>query len=204
VLLVTHDADARAAIFALIGAGIAAEMVATVHGRGGVGKAVGASRSANRLDRGTKWILIAGIVGGIYVPALLDRGSPGLRAGANTWATYALGLVILAGGIILRVSAVWSLGRYFRREVTIEAGQTVHTSGPYRWIRHPAYLGDLMIVFGFGLAWGSWIGAAVGTAIAFAGHLPRIRVEETALRRTLGESYESYARDRARLVPGVW
>ena len=88
--------------------------------------------------------------------------------------------------------------------MTIEAGQTVHTSGPYRFLRHPAYAGDLLIVFGFGLAWGSWIGAAIGTAIAFAGHLPRIRVEEHELRRALGDSYERYARGRARLVPGVW
>ena len=80
----------------------------------------------------------------------------------------------------------------------------MHTSGPYRWLRHPAYTGDLLIVFGFGLAWGSWIGAVIGTAIAFAGHLPRIRVEETELRRALGEPYERYANGRARLVPGVW
>ena len=51
---------------------------------------------------------------------------------------------------------------------------------------------------------GSWIGAAVGTAIALAGHLPRIHVEETELTRALGEPYERYARGHARLVPGVW
>jgi protein-S-isoprenylcysteine O-methyltransferase Ste14 len=204
VLLVTHHAGARAAIFALIAAGIVAEVVATLHGRAGVGDVIGSSRGPGRLDRGTKWILVGGLVAGIYVPVLLVRAFPSVRVGANIWLTYALGLAILVCGIVLRVSAVWSLGRYFRREVTIEAGQTVHTTGPYRFVCHPAYSGDLLIVFGFGLAWGSWVGAAIGTAIAFAGHLPRIRVEEDELRRALGDSYENYARGRARLVPGLW
>jgi protein-S-isoprenylcysteine O-methyltransferase len=149
-------------------------------------------------------VLVLATLAGLFAGVLVARYVPALRAGANTWLTYALGLAVLAFGIVLRVSAVWSLGRYFRREVTIEAGQTVHTSGPYCWLRHPAYTGDLLIVFGFGLAWGSWIGAAIGTAIAFAGHFPLIRVEESELRRAFGDSYESYARGRARIVPGVW
>jgi protein-S-isoprenylcysteine O-methyltransferase Ste14 len=88
--------------------------------------------------------------------------------------------------------------------VTIEAGQTVYTGGPYRWVRHPAYLGDLLISAGIGLALGSWLGAAVALALTLIGHLPRIRVEEEELRRAFGESYESFGRGRARLVPGVW
>jgi protein-S-isoprenylcysteine O-methyltransferase Ste14 len=204
VLLVTQHAAARAGLFALIGAGLVAEVVATAHGRRGTADGLGTNRGASRLDRGTKWVVVLGIVGGIYVPSRLVSSYPSLRVGANTWATYTLGLAILAAGLGLRVWAVWSLGRYFRREVTIVPGQTVQTSGPYRWIRHPAYLGDLLIVFGFDLAWGSWVGAALGTAIALAGHLPRIRVEEAELRRAFGESYGRYARGRARLVPGVW
>ena len=141
--------------------------------------------------------------GGIFA-ALLIAHVPALRAGANTWLTFGIGIAVLWAGFALRVSAVWSLGRYFRREVTIEEGQTVHTSGPYRWVRHPAYLGDLLIAAGFGLAVGSWIGAAVALVLTLVGHLPRIRVEEEELRRAFGESYDSVARGRARLVPGVW
>ena len=97
-----------------------------------------------------------------------------------------------------------TLGRFFRREVTIEVGQSVVETGPYRWVRHPAYTGDLLIAFGFGLALGSWVGAAVALAVTFAGHIPRICVEEAALRGALGDAYESYARGRPRLVPGLW
>ena len=203
MLLVTHDTDARGALFASFAAGLALEALATLHGRRGDAFRL---RPGGRttLDRGTGQVLVLAMVAGFFAAVLLARFAAGFRAGANTWATYALGLLILWTGIGLRVWAVGSLGRYFRREVTIEAGQTVHASGPYRWVRHPAYLGDLLIVFGFGLAWGTWIGAAVGTAIALAGHLPRIRVEEFELERALGEPYARYAGARARLVPGVW
>lgn len=198
MLLIGEHTAARGALFGMMIAGAVAEAVVTRRRRGD------RPPTASTLDRGTKRVLVLATLAGLFAGVLVARYVPALRTGANTWLTYALGLAVVAFGIVLRVSAVWSLGRYFRREVTIEAGQTVHTSGPYRWLRHPAYTGDLLIVFGFGLAWGSWIGAVIGTAIAFAGHLPRIRVEETELRRALGEPYERYANGRARLVPGVW
>jgi protein-S-isoprenylcysteine O-methyltransferase Ste14 len=198
MLLVDDHAAARGLVWGSFALGFAAE-IAVTRLRGGPRR----PSTGRSLDRGTGTVLVLAVVAGLFVGALVGR-VPSLRAGANTWTTYVLGLAILWLGIALRVWAVWSLGRYFRREVTIEPGQTVHTSGPYRFVRHPAYAGDLLIVFGFGLAWGSWVGAAIGTAIAAAGHLPRICVEESELHRSLGAAYDAYAAQRARLVPGVW
>jgi len=202
VLLVTHHAAARAAIFATIGAGLALEVLATLARRGGLREALGGS-SGSVLDRGTKQVLVVLWVGGMFASAFIAR-VPSLRVGANTWLTFGIGIGVLAAGIALRLWAVWSLGRYFRREVTIEPGQSVHRGGPYRFVRHPAYTGDILIAAGFGLAWGSWVGAAVALVLTLAGHLPRIHVEEGELERAFGDSYESFALGRARLVPGVW
>ncbi len=74
-----------------------------------------------------------------------------------------------------------SLGRWFRREVTIEPGQRLVRRGPYRVLRHPSYTGLVLIFAGFGLAIGSWVGAAAALVLVLAGMLPRIRVEESAL-----------------------
>jgi protein-S-isoprenylcysteine O-methyltransferase Ste14 len=199
VLLVEAHHGARALLYATFGVGIAAEAAVTVYRRRG--DAFRGRGSA--LDRGTKRVLALFWFAG-FLAALLIARVPALRVGANTWVTFGIGIGVLWSGIALRLSAVWSLGRYFRREVTIEAGQTVYTGGPYRWVRHPAYLGDLLISFGFGLALGSWIGAAAALLLTLAGHLPRIRVEEQELRQAFGESYDSFADARARLVPGVW
>jgi protein-S-isoprenylcysteine O-methyltransferase Ste14 len=199
MLIVDHYAVARDAIWGSVVAALAAEVVATVR-RGNLDRGT----DGPSLDRGTRQVLVIATVAGIVAGTQIARHAAGFRAGANTWAAYAVGLAILWAGIGLRLWAVWSLGRFFRRDVRIVSGQTVHTSGPYRFVRHPAYLGDLLIAFGFVVAWGSWVAAAIAVAIALAGHLPRIRVEEAALRRALGEAYDRYAARRARLVPGVW
>jgi protein-S-isoprenylcysteine O-methyltransferase Ste14 len=202
--LVGHEEGARAVIYGTLAGGVALEVVATYRGRGSLREAFAIGRGHSPADRGTKQVLVLAMVAGVFAAAFIARDAPALRAGANTWRTLAVGAGIVWLGIALRVSAVWTLGRFFRREVTIETGQTVVETGPYRWVRHPAYTGDLLIAFGLGLAWGSWVGAAVALVVAFAGHVPRIRVEEAALREALGETYERYARRRARLVPGVW
>ena len=100
--------------------------------------------------------------------------------------------------------AVRTLGRFFQRQVVVEPGQTIVRAGPYRRLRHPAYAGDLLSIFGFALMIGSWIGAVAALGIAFAAHVPRIHVEERALRDAFGASYANYARATARLLPYVW
>jgi protein-S-isoprenylcysteine O-methyltransferase Ste14 len=201
VLLVSHDPTARAAIWGTIGTGAFAELAATYYRRRDLFRT---ARAHSAADRGTKQVVVVALVGAILASVLIANSAPALRAGANTWGALGLGVAVLAAGEGMRVWAVATLGRFFRREVTIVSGQTVIETGPYRYVRHPAYVGDLLIVFGFGLAWGSWVGAAAALVIAFVGHLPRIRVEEAALREAFGEPYERYAARHARLLPGVW
>jgi protein-S-isoprenylcysteine O-methyltransferase Ste14 len=201
VLLVSHDPLARAAIWGTIGAGAFTELAATYYRRRDL---FTTRRGHSPADRGTKQVVVLALVTAIFASVFIANSAPALRVGANTWATLGLGVAVLAAGEGLRVWAVATLGRFFRREVTIVSGQTVVESGPYRFVRHPAYLGDLLIAFGFGLAWGSWVGAGVALVVALVGHLPRIRVEETLLRDALGEPYERYAARHARLLPGVW
>jgi protein-S-isoprenylcysteine O-methyltransferase Ste14 len=115
-----------------------------------------------------------------------------------------LGLAIVLAGAVLRDWAIVSLGRYFRREVTIEPGQRIVRRGPYRMLRHPSYTGIFLILGGFGLTFGSWVSAAVALLIVFAGTLPRIWVEERALAQAFGSDYANYASSTSRLLPHVW
>ena len=78
------------------------------------------------------------------------------------------------------------------------------TDGPYRLIRHPSYAGLLLAVTGVGLVIGNWwslISLTVGMAV---GLVFRIRVEERALLRDLGDDYRDYAATHKRLIPFVW
>ena len=107
----------------------------------------------------------------------------------------------MSTGLALRWWAVHVLGRFFTIDVAIHDAHTVIETGPYRWIRHPAYTGTLLTLTGIGLALGTWLGLALIALFATIGFTNRIRVEEAALSASLGEPYRSYAARTRRLIP---
>jgi protein-S-isoprenylcysteine O-methyltransferase len=155
-------------------------------------------------DRWTKWIVVLASRVAIVAALAIAAFMPGLRTYANDWWTLGLGVAVVLAGVALRAWAILTLGRYFRREVTIEPGQMLVRRGPYRVLRHPSYTGIMLSVAGLGLAFGSWVGAGVALLVMFAGMLPRIRVEEQALARAFGAGYADYASSTARVVPHIW
>ena len=97
-----------------------------------------------------------------------------------------------------------ALGRSFRTTVEVDSGQPVVSTGPYRWIRHPSYLGLLLIMAGFGLALGGWLSLVAAVVLPLPALAWRMHVEEAELIRVLGEPYRAYRAHTARLVPRVW
>ena len=202
--LLLHDPVAHWFVVAAAVAVMVGEVVATYLGQAHDGNDHMRRRgNAPPQDRGTKWIIVLAAYLGVAAALAITR-VPALRAYANNWWTLGLGVAIVLAGVALRSWAILSLGRYFRREVTIEPGQRIVRRGPYRVLRHPAYAGIALIIAGFGLAFGSWVSAAVALFIVFAGMLPRIRVEERALAQAFGADYTDYANSTARVLPHVW
>ena len=210
-----HDPVAHWLIVATAVAVLTGEIVATYLGRAREGKrqVFGSladslllythGRGAVRQDRGTRVIVALALYLAIAA-ALAVAKVPRLRVDANSWWTLGLGLAIVFAGAALRDWAILSLGRYFRREVTIEPGQRIVRRGPYRSLRHPSYTGICLILAGFGLTFGSWVSAVVALLIVFVGLLPRIRVEEHALAEAFGSDYTTYATSTDRMLPHVW
>jgi protein-S-isoprenylcysteine O-methyltransferase Ste14 len=163
-----------------------------------------ATRADKREDRGTKRILVGSMLVALALGVVAARRLPGLALPGNGWIWVGLGAVVAWSGIALRAWAIATLGRFFRRDVTIAADQVVVSTGPYRWLRHPAYTGNLLVALGFGLMLGNIGSLLVLGVVPFLGHVPRIRVEEAALERELGDPYRAFAAARARLVPGLW
>ncbi len=214
--LLLHDPPARLLLGAAVVALAAGEVGATYLGRSREGERHVLGSLAESLllrrrrdgavsqDRSTKWIIVLASRVALFAALLIALLVPGLRAYANTWWTLGLGVALLLAGVALRAWAIVTLGRYFRREVTIEPGQALVRRGPYRLLRHPSYSGLLLAYFGLGLAFGSWASAAVALVLLTAGLLPRIRVEERALARAFGPAYTEYAATTWRLLPHVW
>ena len=84
-----------------------------------------------------------------------------------------------------------------------DRGQTVISTGPYHYVRHPMYAGLLFFVIGTSLLLGSGYGILVG--MLFVALLARRAVlEERTLRNEL-PGYDGYmARVKYRLIPYVW
>jgi protein-S-isoprenylcysteine O-methyltransferase Ste14 len=152
-------------------------------------------------DRATR-VLIVMTLGAAVVVAL------GARSAAPTLRTPDLlriaGVVVMWLGLALRIWAIAALGGAFRTTVEVEPGQTVVSSGPYRWILHPSYTGLLLIVAGFGAALGNWLSLTACVLLPLPAIVWRIHVEEAELNRVLGEAYRTYQSDRARLIPWLW
>jgi protein-S-isoprenylcysteine O-methyltransferase len=214
--LLLQDPTASRLLAAAVGGMVVGEVVATYLGqaRDGERRLLGSlveslllvrrRGAAVSQDRWTKWIVVLASRAGVFAALAIAWLLPSLRFYANDWWTLGLGVAIVVAGTALRAWAIVTLGRYFRREVTIEPGQRLVRRGPYRVLRHPSYTGILLSVAGIGLAFGSWFSAAVALLVMFAGMLPRIRVEERALAQAFGADYADYANSTARVLPYVW
>jgi protein-S-isoprenylcysteine O-methyltransferase Ste14 len=111
-------------------------------------------------------------------------------------------LLLIPAGLALREWAIIKLGRFFSRTVQIEAGHQLITDGPYRWLRHPAYTGMVLIYLGIALSLGSWVGAAAALAMMLSATLYRISIEEKVLAEAFGDEYREYMNHTWKLFPG--
>ncbi len=88
--------------------------------------------------------------------------------------------------------------------MAIQDAQQITRTGLYRFVRHPSYLGLLLVFLAIGLHSRNWISFAVVLVPTIAALLYRIHVEETALAEAFGEEYVAYSKATKRLVPGVY
>ena len=156
-----------------------------------------------REDRGNRWVIAAFAVLGLldgYLPAYTDRiDFWTIDSDAIRW----FGVAIFATGGALRLWPVFVLGRRFSGLVAIQPGHTLVTTGIYRVIRHPSYLGLLLTALGWALAFRSGVGLVL-LALLIPPLLARIRSEERLLDAQFGDEYRAYKKLTSRLLPGLY
>jgi protein-S-isoprenylcysteine O-methyltransferase Ste14 len=118
--------------------------------------------------------------------------------------TQIVALLIVSAGYTL---VVWATGTnaFFSQVVRIqtERGHTVVSSGPYRFVRHPAYVGMVLVVLGAPIMLGSWWALIPGVISAVL-VIVRTALEDKTLQAELPGYVEYAQRTRYRLLPGVW
>jgi protein-S-isoprenylcysteine O-methyltransferase Ste14 len=129
----------------------------------------------------------------------LPLSLPLLRGALPPPGRQALADVLLCCGMAW---AVWSL-RYLDRSLSVLAqAREVVVRGPYRWVRHPLYLGEVVAGLGLALAANSY--AALALWIAMCGlQIYRAVREEQVLLQAL-PAYRSYRGSTAALLPGIY
>jgi protein-S-isoprenylcysteine O-methyltransferase Ste14 len=125
---------------------------------------------------------------------------PALRSGFAS----GLGVGLFIGGYLL---STWAFveNRFFSSVVRIQTdrGHTVCDSGPYRWVRHPGYLGGIFSWLGTPLILGSLWGFFPIIALIIL-YIVRTRLEDQTLQAELS-GYKQYAQKvRYRLFHGLW
>jgi protein-S-isoprenylcysteine O-methyltransferase Ste14 len=151
-------------------------------------------------------MLIMSIVGvgliALYVVGGLDERH-GWSVGIALAGQIAAGVVMGLGYALV----VWATAanRFFSLivRIQVERGHVVATRGPYRWVRHPAYVGGILIDLAGPILLGSWWALLPGILCGLLMVL-RTALEDRTLLREL-EGYPVYASQvRRRLIPGVW
>jgi protein-S-isoprenylcysteine O-methyltransferase Ste14 len=101
-----------------------------------------------------------------------------------TWRVLAVGTVVALAGESIRV---WAAGH-------LEKSREVTRSGPYRWFRHPLYVGSALMGIGVAIAANSPIAAAAIALYLTVTMTAAIRTEEAFLRERFGPEYDDYCR----------
>ena len=133
-------------------------------------------------------------LGAVYEPATFRAGH---------WLRYVC-LGLLAVGLVIRWTAIYTLGKSFSANVAIHATQRLNQSGLFRWMRHPSYTGMMLIFLAMGLNTRNWLGLGIIVLLPVAALLYRIHVEEAALTGAFGAEYVEYSQRTKRLIPGIY
>lgn len=154
-------------------------------------------------DRGSMLLMWVVVASAITAAEFLRYGTLATIHGGGHELKLAAVLVMIAG-LLVRWTAILSLGKSFSANVAIHATQTIYRGGLYRWLRHPSYSGLLLIFAAIALRERNWLAIAVLLLPTTAALLYRIHVEEAALREAFGAEYVSYSETTWRLIPGLF
>jgi protein-S-isoprenylcysteine O-methyltransferase Ste14 len=152
-----------------------------------------------------KWIAMfaAGMGTGVsWIVASLD-----VRFEWSTSVPLALHIGGLVGSILGWALFMWAMGAnaFFSEAVRIqeERDHTVQTGGPYRFVRHPGYVGAILALLAMPLLLGS-LWALIPAGLAAVGYVVRTALEDRTLQEEL-DGYKEYTQQtRYRLLPGIW
>ena len=158
-------------------------------------------KSEIRKHRHAFWFLLPLLIGWfLYLPYADRHQIATLNSAILRW----LGLAVFGIAYWLRIESIRAQGPQFSCAVAIQERHRLTTSGPYRWMRHPAYTGSIGTMAGLSLVFGNPVAAVIMGGLVWIWMETRIRDEEKLLLAEFGPEFDLYARQTRKLIPFVY
>nr|VFJ86413.1 MAG: Protein-S-isoprenylcysteine O-methyltransferase Ste14 [Candidatus Kentron sp. LFY] len=108
--------------------------------------------------------------------------------------SLSIGITVISIALAFNILSLYFLGSNYSLEIEIKQYHALITEGPYRFVRHPIYLGNICGFFGLCIIMNNWL-AWIGLPAQIVGFFLMAREEEKVLVENLGDSYAKYKAD---------
>jgi protein-S-isoprenylcysteine O-methyltransferase Ste14 len=121
------------------------------------------------------------------------------------WDTcFVIGSILVIIGLVIRITSILALKNQFTYTVTKIDNHKLVESGLYRRIRHPGYLGQLIIFLGISTSLSNWLSVILMIIPVFLAYSCRIFVEEKFMAEQMGQIYLDYQKRTKKLIPMIY
>jgi len=117
---------------------------------------------------------------------------------------YSIGFILFILGLILQGIAEATLGKYYLPSIGTVEGQKIIKNGIYKYIRHPGYLGEIIIFFGLGFVTYSLLGILGAFIVSLMVYFGEVVPEEKYMLEKFGREYEEYMKETFRFIPYIF
>jgi protein-S-isoprenylcysteine O-methyltransferase Ste14 len=160
------------------------------------------------LTRRGPWWIIWRVIAALFVILFVHYNRSGalsfFRFSFQSFFSFLIpGSVLTLIGLFGAVWARFHLGRNWSGYVTYKKDQTLVTTGPYRYVRHPIYTSMILMFIGTILYYGSLF-VSIFLIILGISFILRTKKEEEIMTRLFGEKYTDYMKRTKRLIPLIY
>jgi len=106
---------------------------------------------------------------------------------------YIVGIPFIVVGIVVRM---WASGH-------VKKNKNLATDGPYAYVRHPLYVGNILLLLGFSISSGLWWSYLLMAFLLYLYYPPTIQYEDTKLQKLFGEEWERWRAVTSALIPSM-
>ena len=153
-------------------------------------------------DKLSIWFIIISISLGYWLSFIVAYTRTGRIYHWNTF--FVIGSILVIIGLIIRVTSILALKSQFTYTVTKIDDHNLIETGLYKNIRHPGYLGQLIIFLGISASLSNWLSVLLMIVPVFLGYSYRIIVEEKFMVEQLGQVYLDYQKRTKKLIPMIY